>query len=389
VGVEGEGVGLLDPGQELAAGGGQDRRGAEGAVDVEPQPLGPAQGGQVGQGVDAAGAGRARGGDHAERLPPGGPVGRDRRRHRLRGQLERVVAGEQAHLVGTEAEQPGGPADPGVGLVGGVQHRPLQPVLEHRPPGRDQAVQVGRGAAVDEQPAGRLGQAEQLPQPAQGGQLGRGRAGGGLPGPGEHPEAGDEGVGQHADVVAGDGHVGEEAWVVDPHGRAQDVADGPAQDLLGVGAGPGHRLVQQPDQLVGPGPPRRRAVPEPGQGVHDQVDDLVAEPPHLLGGQGERGLGSALGHGRSSSPGLPVCILVATAVSPAPYPEPDEPRPKAPAMDPDHRPEHLLGVLLDAYWATLANDPLPALLLTGLLSLAGVLVVLLGHIVGNLVGQLV
>jgi hypothetical protein len=58
-------------------------------------------------------------------------------------------------------------------------------------------------------------------------------------------------------------------------------------------------------------------------------------------------------------------------------------------MDPDHRPEHLLGVLLDAYWATLANDPLPALLLTGLLSLAGVLVVLLGHIVGNLVGQLV
>jgi hypothetical protein len=57
-------------------------------------------------------------------------------------------------------------------------------------------------------------------------------------------------------------------------------------------------------------------------------------------------------------------------------------------MDQDRRPENLLGVLLDAYWTSLASDPLPALLLTGLLSLAGVLVVLLGHIVVDLVGQL-
>jgi hypothetical protein len=58
-------------------------------------------------------------------------------------------------------------------------------------------------------------------------------------------------------------------------------------------------------------------------------------------------------------------------------------------MDQDRRPESLLGVLLDAYWTSLAHDPLPALLLTGLLSLGGVLVVLLGHIVGDLLGQLV
>ena len=57
-------------------------------------------------------------------------------------------------------------------------------------------------------------------------------------------------------------------------------------------------------------------------------------------------------------------------------------------MDEQRPPENLLGVLLDAYWTSLASDPLPALLLTGLLSLAGVLVVLLGHIVGDLVGQL-
>jgi hypothetical protein len=56
-------------------------------------------------------------------------------------------------------------------------------------------------------------------------------------------------------------------------------------------------------------------------------------------------------------------------------------------MDQERPPQNLLGVLLDAYWTSLASDPLPALLLTGLLSLAGVLVVLLGHIVVDLVGQ--
>jgi hypothetical protein len=58
-------------------------------------------------------------------------------------------------------------------------------------------------------------------------------------------------------------------------------------------------------------------------------------------------------------------------------------------MDHDRRPENLLGVVLDAYWTSLASDPLPALLLTGLLSLAGVLVVLLGHIAVDAVGRLV
>jgi hypothetical protein len=58
-------------------------------------------------------------------------------------------------------------------------------------------------------------------------------------------------------------------------------------------------------------------------------------------------------------------------------------------VDQERRPENLLGVLLDAYWTSLAHDPLPALLLTGLLSLGGVLVVLLGQIVGDLVVQLV
>ena len=58
-------------------------------------------------------------------------------------------------------------------------------------------------------------------------------------------------------------------------------------------------------------------------------------------------------------------------------------------MDHDRRPENLLGVVLDAYWTSLASDPLPALLLTGLLSLAGVLAVLLGHIAVDVAARLV
>ena len=47
-------------------------------------------------------------------------------------------------------------------------------------------------------------------------------------------------------------------------------------------------------------------------------------------------------------------------------------------MDQERRPENLLGVVLDAYWTSLACDPLSTLLLTALVSLGGVLVVLLG-----------
>jgi hypothetical protein len=46
-------------------------------------------------------------------------------------------------------------------------------------------------------------------------------------------------------------------------------------------------------------------------------------------------------------------------------------------------------VLLDAYWTSLADDPLSALLFTALMSLAGVLLFLLGHIAVDLIGRLV
>jgi hypothetical protein len=57
-------------------------------------------------------------------------------------------------------------------------------------------------------------------------------------------------------------------------------------------------------------------------------------------------------------------------------------------VDGERRPDSLVGVVLDAYWTSLASDPVPALVVTALLSLAGVLAVLLGHLVVELVGQL-
>jgi hypothetical protein len=52
----------------------------------------------------------------------------------------------------------------------------------------------------------------------------------------------------------------------------------------------------------------------------------------------------------------------------------------------DRGPRNLLGVLLDAYWTSLLDDPLSALLFTALLSLGGVLLFLLWHIGLYLIG---
>src|SRR5918995_4609329 len=86
---------------------------------------------------------------------------------------------------------------------------------------------------------------------------------------------------------------------------------------------------------------------------------------------------------------VPGLILVATPVPPPSYAEADVPRRRSnAAMDQDRRPENLLGVVLDAYWTSLDHDPLSTLLLTALLSLGGVPVVRLAHILGDLAGQL-
>lgn len=66
-------------------------------------------------------------------------------------------------------------------------------------------------------------------------------------------------------------------------------------------------------------------------------------------------------------------------------------RRRDPRVSPGDRPRgprNLLAVLFDAYWRSLADDPLATLLLMALLSLAGVLLVLLWHVAVYLFGQL-
>lgn len=66
-------------------------------------------------------------------------------------------------------------------------------------------------------------------------------------------------------------------------------------------------------------------------------------------------------------------------------------RRRDPRVSPGDRPRgprNLLAVLFDAYWRSLADDPLATLLLMALLSLAGVLLVLLWHVAVYLFAQL-
>jgi len=66
-------------------------------------------------------------------------------------------------------------------------------------------------------------------------------------------------------------------------------------------------------------------------------------------------------------------------------------RRRDPRVSPGGRPlgpRNLLAVLFDAYWRSLADDPLATLLLMALLSLAGVLLVLLWYVAVYLFAQL-
>jgi hypothetical protein len=55
----------------------------------------------------------------------------------------------------------------------------------------------------------------------------------------------------------------------------------------------------------------------------------------------------------------------------------------------DPGPENLPGILLQAFWRSLADDPVATLLLMASASLGGVVLVLLGLVVGGLLGVLV
>ena len=66
VGIEGDRVGPLDAGQHRPPLGGQRGEAAIGGVDVQPQPVGRADVGKIGEGIDGAGVGRSGAGAQRE-----------------------------------------------------------------------------------------------------------------------------------------------------------------------------------------------------------------------------------------------------------------------------------------------------------------------------------
>jgi hypothetical protein len=100
---------LLNAGQQRPALRRERGEAAVGGVDVQPQRLGGADIGEVGQGVDGARAGRSSGGAHGEGDPAGTAVGAGGGSHCRRLQPPVIIGRQDSHLVGTQAHRPRGP----------------------------------------------------------------------------------------------------------------------------------------------------------------------------------------------------------------------------------------------------------------------------------------
>src|SRR5206468_1255592 len=91
--VQGYGVGVLEAAVARAAGWHRGGDGAVGAVDVEPESLGGAEVGELGQRIDGACAHGASTRRHTERPPARGPVGGDGGAQRQHIHAEPLVYG--------------------------------------------------------------------------------------------------------------------------------------------------------------------------------------------------------------------------------------------------------------------------------------------------------
>ena len=287
----------VDPAQ-LGAQRGDARMGG---VDVQPDPLAPADGGQLRDGVEGRGRRGADRGAHEEGPAPGGAILGDGGLQRVGPHGERRVVGDDVQVVGADARDAHALLDRRVGLRGrvgdeiaghtGGVHRALRRPLPRREDGAEGGL--GRRALDDTAPrpvgAEPVGQAEQLGHPVEHERLdlGAGRARG--PRHAVHPEAGRGQVTQDRRIAGVGGEVGEEAGVL-PVGQAGD--DDPIEvgehgvEGLGLGRGVGGELVAHPAGLGrgGDGEPL-----DPLEVVGDPVDERVALLAEVLGGHaGER-----------------------------------------------------------------------------------------------------
>ena len=128
--------------------------GGVGAVDVEPEVLGGAEVGDLGQGIDGAGVGGAGVGDDRQGQEPGGAVGLDGAGQFARIEALAGVGVEAADAIADDPQRARGAVDRGMGLVGAIEHRAGPVGFGESLAGDGQGGEVGQRAAADEQPAG-------------------------------------------------------------------------------------------------------------------------------------------------------------------------------------------------------------------------------------------
>ena len=177
VGIDGQRVGQREAGDAGRITGGEQRGPAVRGVDVEPEPLGTGERGQLGNEVDGARVRRSRDGADGDRPKPVSAICRDRIAHRRRVEAEPLVGRQHDERLGREAQLVERPRDREVRLVAGVDAHAVErgaagrPVEAHEPPQVDVADErhrdeVGHDAARGEQPEAALAVAREVAQPS-------------------------------------------------------------------------------------------------------------------------------------------------------------------------------------------------------------------------------
>ena len=178
VGVEGDGVGKLQPFELLTSTLGEDGESAVGSVDMQPDVAFSAELRQLHERVDRTRVRRAAGRNDRERQPPFKTVGVHRGGDRCRAQSEPLIRREDANLLGPETQRSSASRDRGVRRVTDVDHDPIGHRADQRLSSDGEALEVGRGATADEDALRAARVADPFGEPPEDGQLDLAGAGG-------------------------------------------------------------------------------------------------------------------------------------------------------------------------------------------------------------------
>lgn len=232
MGVPAEGVRELHAVEQVAILGDEDRS-ADRAVHVHPQVVFARDAGDAAQGVDGAGIGAARGGDHGERDEAALAVVLDGALERVDVHGEVIVAGDGAYVLGRDADDVHALRDRAVSLLGYIGDA-AAPVLggELVVARGDERGHVRHGAAAHEDAARPFWEAGLVAEPGE--QLVLGDASRGVAGvaAGMAVVARRHHVAQPGYGVDGSGDEPEEAGVVRVVAIADDVVLHLADDVF-------------------------------------------------------------------------------------------------------------------------------------------------------------